>query len=188
MEKIIKNNNGKGSKSNIILIETLDECNKYLKKIEDWFLKCLDELVEKNKISVSNSKFVVNILNKDFFGNINKKDKIIILFQNGDNPGPLLESIFDEDNIILVDEYNNDNYISSKELLNILRDEPEFINKIGVSSVSKKCMEQFWDDMTCKSPLTFKTPINNTMYIYENMKWEKKTVTDSYGINSFNFK
>ena len=99
---------------------------------------------------------------------------IIILFQNGDNPGPLLESIFDKDNIILVEEYNNDNYISSKDLLNILRDEPEFINKIGVSCVSKKCMRQFWDDMTSKSPLTFKTPINNKMYIYENMEWEKK--------------
>lgn len=184
----IKKNNSKSSRSNIILLDIEGNCSEHLQKTEEWFLKCINKLEKQNKISkLGDCRFTINILSKDFFGLNNKKEKIIILLQNGDNTGPLLESVFDIDNIVLLNESTNDNYISSSDILKILINEPQFINKIGVSSLSKKCMGQFWDDMTTSYPLVFKTPINNIMFVYENSEWIKKPLSNSYGINSFDF-
>lgn len=188
MNNIIKKSNHKYSRSNIILIDIEGDTYYHLLKIEEWFLGCLKKLEEENKLSkYGDSKFVINVLNKDFFGISNEKERIIILFQNGDNPGPLLESTFDMDNIVLMNEYTYDYYIKADDILKILTNEPDFIKKIGVSSVSKKCMNQFWNDMKSNDSLSFKYPVNNIdyiyIYIYEDSKWNKKKLKDTYFID-----
>lgn len=138
MSKVIKKSNNNSSRSIIIIIE-LDNIDKNLDSLEKWFIKCMYDLKNEENFCKSGEACIVsNVINCDFFGKSNKKNKFIILFQNGFNPGPLFESIFDRDEIIIEKETTNDYYLSSKKILDILKDEPEFVKKIGVSCVTKK--------------------------------------------------
>lgn len=193
MSNIIRKSNNKSSRSNIILIEIDGNAKEYLSDVEKWIINCLENLKDnKNFSKIGDSRFIINILNEDFFGSTNKKEKIIVLFQNGDNPGPLLESTFDNDNIVFNKEYDTENYLLAEDILNILVNEPKYIKKIGVSSISKKCMIQFWDDMTCNNPLSFKIPIKlleQKMWLYiEEKGWFKYYVCNSDFLKELNLR
>jgi len=175
----MKKSNEVNSQSLLIFIHTNKTAKDCEKEVVQWFLNCLTPLaksIEKNNYQCD-FNIISNVQDNDYLdeddGNIS--NKIVIALQNGQQLGPIFDSIFDNDGLIIIDEEPKENNLNPTDILNLLKEEPECIKKIGVSGVSEKCIKQFWSDMISESPNSFdiagKGYMLHPMWMYNNDEW-----------------
>ena len=155
--EIIKKSNGKESPSLLIFIYTNKTAVDCQEEVVQWFLKCLTPLCEKIRQKYSDCDF--NIISNVQNNNYEEEDKtisnkIVIALQNGGVLNGFYSKV-DEEDIIILDEKPKHYNLKGNYILNLLKNEPYCITKLGVSSVSIDCMKDYWTDMVIKKPSYF---------------------------------
>lgn len=175
---IMKKSNGVNSQSLLIFIHTNDTAEDCKSEVVKWFLNCLTPLAK--SICETNYqcdfKIISNIQDNDRFDEDDNKtyNKIVIALQNGQQPDAF-DSVRDDEDLIIIDEEPNNYILNSDEILNLLKEEPECVTKIGVSGVSTKCMKQYWREMISNEPNYFDIAgqgyMQHPMWMYNDNEW-----------------
>tara|TARA_B100000902_G_C26852214_1_gene688800 strand:- start:69 stop:641 length:573 start_codon:yes stop_codon:yes gene_type:complete len=174
----MKKSNGVNSQSLLIFIHTNKTAKDCDSEVVKWFLNCLTPWAEStsNKCGQCDFNIISNIKDNDYFDEDDKKtyNKIVIALQNGQQPDAF-NSVRDDEDLIIIDEEPKNYILNPAEILNLLKEEPEYVTKIGVSGVSTKCMKQYWSEMINDEPDIFDIPgkgyMQHPMWMYIGNGW-----------------
>jgi len=174
----MKKSNGVNSPSLLIFIHTNKTAKHCESEVVKWFLNCITPMAQSicDKNYQCDFNIISNIQDNDYLDEDNNKtyNKIVIALQNGQQPDAF-DSINDEDELIIIDENPKKNILNPDEILNLLKEAPEFVKKIGVSGVSTKCMKQYWGEMISEEPNTFciagEGYMKHPMWMYQLNEW-----------------
>ena len=195
MSNLIKKSNGKESQSMLIFIHTNKTAKDCHDQVIQWFLKCITPLanLQCKENHQCNLNIISNIQDNDYFDDEEKEKKntIVIALQNGQTLGPLLSSVQDEDNIIIIDEEPKNYLLKADDILNYLNNEPEYITKYGVSAVSTKCIKNYWSDMISEEPNCFDIPgkgfMLHTQWVFTGEIWgDVRETSYNFGWENYN--
>ena len=173
----MKKSNGVNSQSILIFIHTNKTAEDCESDVVKWFLNCLTPLTKSisNKCGQCDFKIISNIQNNDYLDENKTYNKIVIALQNGQQLGPIFDSIHDDGDLIIIDEESKKNILNPDDILNLLKEEPECVTKIGVSGVSTKCMKQYWSEMVSEEPGIFDIAgqgyMQHPMWMYIGNGW-----------------
>lgn len=167
------------SQSFIFFIHTNKTATDCESDVVKWFLNCLTPMAQSicKKSYQCDFNIISNIKDNDYIDEDDNKtyNKIVIALQNGQQLGPIFDSILDDEGLIIIDEEPNKNILDPDEILNLLKNKPDFITKIGVSGVSTKCMKQYWSEMISESTNTFdisgKGFMQHPMWMFNDNEW-----------------
>lgn len=175
----MKKSNGVNSQSLLIFIHTNDTAEDCKSEVVKWFLNCLTPLAK--SICETNYQcdfnIIYNIQDNDYVDEDDNKtyNKIVIALQNGQQLGPIFDNVQDDEGLIIIDEEPKKNILNPNEILNLLKEEPECVTKIGVSGVSTKCMKQYWREMISNEPNYFDIAgqgyMQHPMWMYNDNEW-----------------
>ena len=174
----MKKSNGVNSQSLLIFIHTNKTAKDCDSEVVKWFLNCLTPWAEStsNKCGQCDFNIISNIKDNDYFDEDDKKtyNKVVIALQNGQQPDAF-NSVRDDEDLIIIDEEPKNYILNPSEILNLLKEEPEYVTKIGVSGVSTKCMKQYWSEMINDEPDIFDIPgkgyMQHPMWMYIGNGW-----------------
>ena len=190
----MEKSNGVNSQSLLIFIHTNSTAVDCEKEVVTWFLKCLTPLAESPPISPNHNQcdfhIISNVQHNDIIieGDNNKYNKIVIALQNGQCLNAF-DSIPDKADIIIEDEKPQHNVLVSDEILELLKDRPECVTKIGVSGVSIKCMKEYWGEMISHKPNIFdiagKGFMKHPMWLYCNEWYDVRETSYNFGWENY---
>ena len=174
----MKKSNGVNSQSLLIFIHTNDTAKDCESEVVKWFLNCITPMAQSicEKNYQCDFKIISNIQDNDNLDEDDNKtyNKIVIALQNGQQPDAF-DSVRDDEDLIIIDEEPKNYILNPDEILNLLKEEPEYVTKIGVSGVSTKCMKQYWREMINDEPNYFdiagKGYMQHPMWMYIGNGW-----------------
>ena len=174
----MKKSNGVNSQSLLIFIHTNKTAKDCESEVVKWFLNCLTPLVNSicEKSYQCDFKIISNIQDNNYLDEGDNKtyNKIVIALQNGQQPDAF-DSVYDDEDLIIIDEEPKKKILNPDDILNLLKEEPEYVTKIGVSGVSTKCMKQYWSEMINDEPDIFDIPgkgyMQHPMWMYMGNEW-----------------
>ena len=192
----MKKSNGVNSQSLLIFIHTNDTAKDCESEVVKWFLNCLTPMAQSicEKNYQCDFKIISNILYNDYIDEDNDKtyNKIVIALQNGQQSDALDLLDYDANNeLIIIDEeeLSNRKILNPDEILNLLKEEPECVTKIGVSGVSTKCMKQYWSEMISDEPNAFdiagKGYMQHPMWMYNNEWFDVREQSFNFGWENY---
>ena len=172
----MKKSNGVNSQSLLIFIHTNKTALDCESEVVKWFLNCLSPIAESisNKYGRCDFNIISNIQDNDYFDDPKKtNNKIVIALQNWYVPDAFCSEC-DDDDLIIIDEEYKKYILNPLDILNLLKEEPKYMTKIGVSGVSTKCMKQYWNEMISDDSDIFKIGqgyMQHPMWIFNSGKW-----------------
>lgn len=174
----MKKSNGVNSQSLLIFVHTNRTAKDCELEVVKWFLNCITPMAESifNKCGRCDFNIISNIQDNDYFDEDDPKktdNKIVIALQNWLVPDAFCSECDDEDLIIIDEEYKK-NILDPDDILNLLKEEPECVTKIGISGVSTKCMKQYWSEMISDESEIFiagQGYMQHPMWIFIGDKW-----------------
>ena len=168
-----KTNGSKSSNEIIIKFETNEQASIIHIELLNWLFKCLDTISYK---VYDGEQYHWNIISQIKDDNYNVlelneiKNSIIVAIHITD-----FSYMSFNDELTLSYDYNPDYKLTPKEIIDCLKEEPEFIKKIGVSAVSSEVMMKWWKDMISLDPNYFDIcgngPMKHPMWIKNKENW-----------------